>query len=857
MAEETITILKVGTDEAIKSIGDLRNNIRTLKKELSGLGIGTEQYQKTLQTLITNQNALRGAMNATTASMNDVAKAAAGVTKETKKEDGQVQQLATTYNGLVNQLANLKRELRNVDVFTTEGMETYKTMAVQVNAVNDRLKEMDALQGNYQRNVGNYTSALNGLNIATAQIVRELPAATVSANTFFLAISNNIPTLVDQIANLRAANAAAVAQGGKAVSILDSLMKALFSWNTVITLVITAVTLFGDDLIKLIGNLFKTKDAVDVNAEAMKAYKEAVDSSRKAEAEATVTSSLLYRAATDMNRSMEDRLSATRQLQSEYPDYFKNFSEEEILAGKAKSAYDELTKSLVENARAKAYLNAITEEQSKIVDVEIKRAEAQKQLNEAQESLRILEDRASKAMDDAGTAGAAALSQDVQFYSQQAAVAKSTVDDLKKTIQEYNDEIAVHVATIEELEGNIPINAVSGGSGTSSTTTDNTLQLQRQAQDAQIALMEEGMEKELLIARVNNERKIEDLTIQLATEKDLTAEGITAINDTIAALTEQGRQDQLDIVAKYNRQQLEAQQKLNDELAKEAQKDALESLKAEERRQKDRRTANRKRLGAVDDNTESRLADNRYDTGLSERERADNEYNIIQEGNQRKIELIRQFAEDALEAGDLTAYLDYQKQAEDLSVAITERASERKKKVWEDEKNAKMATLMGVANGTASILDSMADMYEADAENSEKSAQQAKNLRIASATIETITGAIGAFMQASASYPPPYGQILGAVQAAVVLATGMAQIAKIKNTEVNKDSTPSGSVSGISATVSAPTITPEVTQVRNVTSASEEDRLNRMADDQRVYILSSDLEANQNQRRVRIRETSF
>ena len=585
----------------------------------------------------------------------------------------------------------------------------------------------------------------------------------------------------------------------------------------------------------------------------MKAYKEAVDSSRKAEAEATVTSSLLYRAATDMNRSMEDRLSATRQLQSEYPDYFKNFSEEEILAGKAKSAYDELTKSLVENARAKAYLNAITEEQSKIVDVEIKRAEAQKQLNEAQESLRILEDRVSKAMDDAGTAGAAALSQDVQFYSQQAAVAKSTVDDLKKTIQEYNDEIAVHVATIEELEGNIPINAVSGGSGTSSTTTDNTLQLQRQAQDAQIALMEEGMEKELLIARVNNERKIEDLKIQLATEKDLTAEGITAINDTIAALTEQGRQDQLDIVAKYNRQQLEAQQKLNDELAKEAQKDALEFLKAEEQRQKDRRTANGKRLGAVDDNTESRLADNRYDTGISERERADNEYNIIQEGNQRKLELIRQFAEDALEAGDLTAYLDYQKQAEDLSVAITERASERKKKIWDDETDAREKTLFAVANATSSILGSLADIYESDSENNEKAAQQAKNLRTASATIDTISGAIKAFMSAQ-GLPFPANTIVGAAQAAAVLATGMAQIAKIRNTDIDKDKESSGS---ISATVSAPTVTPRVTEVRNITSASEEDRLNRMADDQRVYILSSDIEASQKQRRVRVRETSF
>ena len=31
MAEETITILRVGTEEAVKSVNDLRNNIKILK----------------------------------------------------------------------------------------------------------------------------------------------------------------------------------------------------------------------------------------------------------------------------------------------------------------------------------------------------------------------------------------------------------------------------------------------------------------------------------------------------------------------------------------------------------------------------------------------------------------------------------------------------------------------------------------------------------------------------------------------------------------------------------------------------------------------------------------------------------
>jgi hypothetical protein len=42
-----------------------------------------------------------------------------------------------------------------------------------------------------------------------------------------------------------------------------------------------------------------------------------------------------------------------------------------------------------------------------------------------------------------------------------------------------------------------------------------------------------------------------------------------------------------------------------------------------------------------------------------------------------------------------------------------------------------------------------------------------------------------------------------------------------------------------------------------VTSASEETRLNQMAQDQRVYILASDIEASQNQIKTRVSESSF
>ena len=118
-----------------------------------------------------------------------------------------------------------------------------------------------------------------------------------------------------------------------------------------------------------------------------------------------------------------------------------------------------------------------------------------------------------------------------------------------------------------------------------------------------------------------------------------------------------------------------------------------------------------------------------------------------------------------------------------------------------------------------------------------------------------LQGAVTAYAGAQ-SLGVPMGPIIGAINAAAVIATGIANIAKIKATQVSANSS-SSQTPTVPAQVNAPTVSPQVQQVRTLTSASEEDRLNRMADDHRVYILSSDLEAERDQHRVQVEETTF
>lgn len=172
----------------------------------------------------------------------------------------------------------------------------------------------------------------------------------------------------------------------------------------------------------------------------------------------------------------------------------------------------------------------------------------------------------------------------------------------------------------------------------------------------------------------------------------------------------------------------------------------------------------------------------------------------------------------------------------------------------EEWTKAKKEGALASADATASMLAAISDAIESfDAEN-EKSQKAAKGIKIAATTIETISGATSAYMAAQ-TLPPPYGQIVGATNAAAVLATGMANIAKMKATSIASSSVPS--FSSPSASVSAPNVPTQLDAVRNLTSASEEERLNRMAQSQKVYILQSDIEAAGAASKVQVTESTF
>lgn len=244
-----------------------------------------------------------------------------------------------------------------------------------------------------------------------------------------------------------------------------------------------------------------------------------------------------------------------------------------------------------------------------------------------------------------------------------------------------------------------------------------------------------------------------------------------------------------------------------------------------------------------------------------EQTRADEEWRIRMEAEERKLDVIREAEEKTT---DPFTKLELQRQIADMEVDIVieknKRIKEENKKNLNDALTDKQEMLSRAAEITAfigsmttGILDDIANSMEV---TNAKEFKRQQDLQVASATINMLAGAAGAFMQAMATYPAPIGAAVGAVMSAVALTTGAMQIRKIKQQKY-KGGSSVPSTSSAPAAVSAPNIETQLPTVRTLTGAKEEERLNRMASPVRAYIVDSDLQAKERERDVIEEETSF
>lgn len=198
------------------------------------------------------------------------------------------------------------------------------------------------------------TRKTNNLKMQFSQVARELPSLAMGPQMFILAISNNLPMLADAISDVRKQNELLAASGQKGVPVWKQLAKSVFSWQTALVAAISLGIVYGKDIMDWVKNLGKANKELSETQKLQQAVNTSHREGGKAASEESAKLKILYTASQDSSKSMKERNKAVDELQKMYPSYFGKLTNETILAGKAASAYDDLTKAIIRKGQAQA-----------------------------------------------------------------------------------------------------------------------------------------------------------------------------------------------------------------------------------------------------------------------------------------------------------------------------------------------------------------------------------------------------------------------------------------------------------------------------------------------------------------------
>lgn len=297
------------------------------------------------------------------------------------REANQIAQLQATiansaegsYSRLSAQYALNKIRLNQMSAAEREAADSGKKLEAETNAIYQQMIKLQEATGDYRLSVGHYQKTWDGLGISISQVVRELPAAAVSLNTFFLGISNNIPMVVDEINRLRRQNELLRAEGKETVSVTKSIVKSLFSWNTALVVLLTVFSMYGKEIITWIDKTLAGRDAAKSFEDALEDLN---DELGKGSTGSYGQQIAVLRRLSENWKDLGDNIKAQTQW---IKDNEKEFSKLGIIIDSindANNAFVDNTESVVAaykaRAKAEAALNVVSQQYQKLLVAENK-----------------------------------------------------------------------------------------------------------------------------------------------------------------------------------------------------------------------------------------------------------------------------------------------------------------------------------------------------------------------------------------------------------------------------------------------------------------------------------------------------
>ena len=345
----------------IKRMIDEQNAIRLINEEIKKL----TKFQTGNSTLTNTQQKRLEQLNNSLLTH----KAALSDVRQTLMNNVKLDNSATTsMNGISQSLSRMRiayRELTEEE----RNLPFGKELLASIQQADAKIKELDATIGNHQRNVGNYAKGYNGLNMSVQQIVRELPSAAMGLNMFFLAISNNLPILTDEIKRAKAANEELKVSGQKGIPVWKQVVSSLFSWQSALMVGITLLTVHGDKVWEWAKRIIVGESAAEKMKKTLIELNEIEKNAYATQIKTRMELNGIISSIEKFNGTKEQEKQKIDELNSKYGSIFGAYNNLAQWYDGLINKGDAYINSLFAQAKAQSYIQKAMEAEQKIRDI--------------------------------------------------------------------------------------------------------------------------------------------------------------------------------------------------------------------------------------------------------------------------------------------------------------------------------------------------------------------------------------------------------------------------------------------------------------------------------------------------------
>ena len=291
------------------------------------------------------------------------------------------------------------------------------------------------------------SSSLKTIAWLVGILIKLLP--TLIKAMMFYGVATAIRKIYIQFTTLNAAMGAAATTAGKLSAFLKSNL-----WVLAGTAIMFAVSAIYD--------MAAASDKAKKEADAMgNALKQASADGEKASARERAELKKLYDATQDQKKAIEERTKAALELKRKYPGYFSDLTTEQILAGKAADAYQNLAQQILNAAKARAMEKKIEDLQTENIELEDdnrKREQWREENKKKYEEEKAKNDRAVEQQNRMETTGASAVGGKMGYVHATNAGDKQLIGEYQandKAISDNSDKIKENTTTMERLSDEV------------------------------------------------------------------------------------------------------------------------------------------------------------------------------------------------------------------------------------------------------------------------------------------------------------------------------------------------------------------------------------------------------------------